>query len=70
MVIKEPKSSPLSKLREYLNLSDDTDREISLAETQTLEEVVLADDREKQRETMKKPFQWLLKRVCRHSKNG
>ena len=49
MVIKEPKSSPLSKLREYLNLSDDTDREISLAETQTLEEVVLADDREKQK---------------------
>jgi len=50
MVIKEPKSSSLSKLRQYLNLSDDTDTEISLAETQTLEEIVLDDDREKQKE--------------------
>jgi len=52
MVIKEPKtvvSSSLSKLRQYVNLSDDTDTEISLAETQTLEEIVLDDDREKQK---------------------
>ena len=48
MVIQEPESSPLSKLRHYLNLSDDKDVEISLEDEQSLEDVVLADDRERQ----------------------
>ena len=48
MVVQEPESSPLSKLRHYLNLSDDKDVEISLEDEQSLEDVVLADDRERQ----------------------
>ena len=47
MVIKEP-SENIRKLKEYLNLSTDT-VEISLEEQQSLEDVVLADDRERQK---------------------